>query len=269
MDMAAFWGVSLLVGAVTGVCAGLLGVGGGLLYVPALIFLLPGQGIADSALMHVAVASSLAAIVATSLSSLMGHARLHGVLWSYVRWLTLGIVPGAFLGSVSASYIDGLTLRVIYGAFAVLVGLKMAFRWSPTASRPSPGPIAMSVAGALIGTVSAWLGIGGGTLTTPYLVWRSTPLRQAIGTSAACGFPIALVAAASYGLLDPEGIPGGTRIDGLTGLLYWPAIFPLMLGSMVGAGYGARLTHRVPVDRLRKGFSMLLIVLGVAVWCKV
>jgi len=229
---------------------------------------LPRQGVADAILMHVAVASSLAAIVVTSLSSLIGHARLRGILWSYVRWLALGIVPGAFLGSISARYIDGMMLRILYGAFAVLVGLKMAVGWAPTASRPRPLPAAMSGVGALIGMVSAWLGIAGGTLTTPYLVWRSTPIRQAIGTSAACGFPIALVAATSYGLLNPETIPGGARVDGLTGLLYWPVIIPLMLGSMVGAGYGARLPHRMPVERLRKGFAMLLVVLGVAVWCK-
>jgi len=268
MDISAFWGVTLAVGAVTGVCAGLLGVGGGLLYVPALLFLLPKQGVADAIVMHVAVASSLAAIVVTSLSSLIGHARQHGVEWGYVRWLTIGIVPGALLGAISAGYIDGWILRMIYGGFAVLVGLKMVVGWTPTASKTRPVPAMMSVVGSGIGMLSAWLGIGGGTLTTPYLVWRSTAIRQAIGTSAACGFPIALVAALSYGLLNPETIPGGARVDGLTGLLYWPAIIPLMLGSMVGAGYGARLAHRVSVERLRRGFSILLIVLGIAVWLK-
>ncbi|MBI1195806.1 MAG: TSUP family transporter [Gammaproteobacteria bacterium] len=268
MDLEIFFGLSLVVGAITGICAGLLGVGGGLLYVPALLFLLPKQGVADAILMHVAVASSLATIVVTSMSSLISHARLHGVIWDYVRWLSLGIVPGAFIGTMSARYIDGVTLRMIYGAFAVLVGVKMAFGWSPTASRPRPMPLAMSAAGAGIGMISAWLGIGGGTLTTPYLVWRSTPIREAIGTSAACGFPIAFVAAMSYGLLNPETIPGGMRVAGLTGLLYWPAIIPLMLGSMLGAGYGARLTHSVPVERLRRGFALLLIALGVAVWLK-
>jgi uncharacterized membrane protein YfcA len=234
-----------LLGLFAGVVAGLLGVGGGLIVVPILATLFTSQGFASQHLMQLAVGTSLATLVFTSLSSMWAHHRRGAVNWRLMRQLSGGIVLGGWLGAVLAVW---------------LVAAHMVFGRSPAPHRSGPGRLRNLIAGVLIGAVSALLGIGGGTLTVPYLVWHKVDVRQAVGTSAACGLPIALVGALGFALVGwgQADLPVGS-----SGYLYWPAVFAISITSVLGAPIGAWLAHRLQRQRLKSIFAGFVAVLGV------
>lgn len=250
----------LLTGAAAGLMAGLLGVGGGLVIVPALALLFAGEVVADAYLMHLAVGTSLAAIVPTSVASLLAHHRHGSVSWPAVRLLWPGIVAGALLGAWLARQISSPGLAVFFGAFEILVAAQLFYGARPAAHRDLPGLAGMTVAGSVIGTVSALLGIGGGTLTTPFLLWHGADIRHAVGTSASCGLPIALAGAAGFAL---AGLSAMTGLGWTSGFIYWPAVAGIVLASVPLAPLGARLAHRLPRLVLRRVFALFLLLVGV------
>lgn len=240
--------VVLGAGAVAGVLAGLLGIGGGFVFVPALLFLFRADGVSPEVAMHLAVGTSLAAIVPTSVSSIAAHARATNVDWPAFRRLLPGLVLGAALGAAIAASVSGLWLARAFGAFLVLVALQLAFDARPSAHRELPAPAATAFAGGVIGTLSALLGIGGGTLTAPYLVWCNRTMLRAVGTAAAAGLPIALVGACGFAL---------------SGYVEWPAAVGLGAMAMLTAPLGARLAFAVSQRALRWAFAVLLAVVAV------
>jgi uncharacterized membrane protein YfcA len=246
----------LLLGAVAGFCAGLFGIGGGLVIVPVLAFLLQAQLPPGAPLMHLAVGTSLAAIIPTALSSLYAHHRRGAVAWPLVRRLAPGMVAGTAGGAVVADFIGNDALRAVFAVFLFAAALHLAIGAAPAGRRDPPGRAGMAVAGIVIGAVSALVGIGGGTLTTPFLAWCRVDLRRAIATSAACGLPIALTGTAAYLLagLDESGLPAGS-----SGYIHWPAAAAIAAASIFTAPLGARLTHGMPVTRLRRLFALLLV----------
>jgi uncharacterized membrane protein YfcA len=252
--------VYLAVGAFAGVVAGLFGVGGGLIIVPVLVFVFQGQGIDASLLVHLAIGTSLATIVFTSLSSVRAHHRHGAVRWEVVRGLTPGIVVGALLGALIADALPTPALRVFFALFELTVAGLLWWNRQPAAHRGLPGMAGMGAAGGVIGAVSSIVGIGGGTLTVPFLMWCNVHLRQAVATSAACGLPIALAGSLAFVITgwDEPRLPAGA-----TGYLYWPALAGIALASMLTAPLGARLAHRLPVATLRKYFALFLALLGV------
>lgn len=247
----------LLLGAGAGLLAGLFGIGGGLVIVPALAFIFEAHALARGHLMQVAVGTSLATIVATSLSSILGHHRRGAVLWPVFGRLAPGIVAGVAAGVVVADTVSSPALRVVFALFVVVVAVQMAFDVRPGARRSLPGRWGSGAAGAVIGALSALVGIGGGTLTTPFLLWCDVRLRNAIATSAACGLPIAVVGTLGYVVagLNETGLPAGS-----TGFVYWPAVAAVAAASVFTAPLGARLTHTLPVRVLRRLFAGLLII---------
>jgi uncharacterized membrane protein YfcA len=251
----------LLLGCFAGVVAGLLGVGGGLIIVPILAGLFHLQGFSPAHLMQLAVGTSLATIVFTSLSSSWAHQRRGAVNWPIVVQLSLGIAGGGWLGGVLAVWLGGLALAGLFGVFELLVAAQMVFGRKPAAHRGVPGALRNALAGAAIGAVSALLGIGGGSLTVPWLAWHNVDMRQAVATSAACGFPIALVGALGFVLVgwQQADLPAGS-----TGYVYWPAAAMISLASVAGAPLGALLAHRLAQQQLRKVFAVFLALLGVA-----
>lgn len=253
------FGAYLLVGAFAGVMAGLLGVGGGLIIVPALVFLFLKQGMPAEVLTHMAVGTSLATIVFTSISSVRTHHLNQGVRWDIFRVMGGGIVLGALFGAVVADSIQGPLLQNLIGVFAILVAIQMGFAIKPRASRELPGAKGVMGAGAFIGSVSAVFGIGGGSLSVPILTFYSVPMRQAVGTSAACGLPIAVAGAIGFMLtgLGEEGVPRAA-----TGYVYWPAFLGIVVTSIVFAREGAKLAHRLPAATLKKVFSGVLFLIG-------
>lgn len=250
----------LAVGAFAGVIAGLLGVGGGLIIVPVLALLFERAGVDASVRMHLAIGTSLATIVVTSLSSLRAHARRGAVRWDVFIALTPGIVLGALAGAAVAGRLPGHGLRVFFGLFELAVALQLGFHFMASAHRRLPGTIGMTAAGGAIGFVSAIVGIGGGTLTVPFLVWCHVSIHQAVATAAACGLPIAIAGVVGYvatGWAAP-GLPPGS-----TGFLYWPAFAGISTASVLMAPLGAHLAHRLPTGMLRRLFAVFLAILGV------
>jgi len=250
----------LALGAAAGVTAGLFGIGGGLLIVPVLVFSFGVQGISPEILTHMAVATSLATIVVTSVSSILAHHKRGAVRWDLFRPLSLGIMLGAFLGVKTAGQLPGDVLQMLIGSFALLVAAQMAFGAKPSNS-PGAAPKAggLAAAGGVIGWASALFGIGGGTLTVPYLSWRHIGMQQAVATSAACGLPIALMGAFSNVF---EGWGHAALVDWSLGYVYLPAFAGIVLTSPFFARLGARWAHSLPAPVLRRIFAAFLALVG-------
>ncbi len=251
--------VYLAVGLLAGVLAGLLGIGGGLVIVPALIWTYRLLGIDEAVVAHLAVGTSLATIVMTALSAIRAHQRRGAVLWGLTRRISPGIVAGSWAGALLAERLSGAWLQRVFAGFVLVIGLRMLVELAPRAQRPLPGPVGLSAAGFGIGAVSALVGIGGGSLTVPFLSRCGLSMRNAVATSSACGLPIALVGAIGYLFVGW----GDSRLPaGATGFVYWPAFLGVALASVLSAPFGARLAHDLPVVALRRVFAVLLLAVG-------
>ena len=260
MTLIAVIGLYLALGALAGTMAGLFGIGGGLVIVPVLIFSFGLQGISTEITAHLAVGTSLATIVFTSMSSIRSHHLHQAIRWEIFRPMTAGIVIGAIVGAWTASMLTGDALELIIGVFVILVALKMLLQVNPKPGRDVPGPVGLGGAGAGIGWASAIFGIGGGTLTVPFLSWCNVRMQQAVGTSAACGLPIAVAGALTNigtGWQNPQ-LP-----DLSVGFIYLPAFLGIVLTSVLFARVGANLAHRLDAALLKKIFAMVLIVVGI------
>ncbi|MCG8614143.1 MAG: sulfite exporter TauE/SafE family protein [Pseudomonadales bacterium] len=249
----------MLLGACAGTLAGLFGVGGGIIIVPALVIAFELQGMSPEILTHMAVGTSLATIVFTSISSIRTHHQKQGVLWPIFKPLSVGIVVGAVLGVFTAGALPGDVLQMVIGIFALLIAAQMGFGLAPKASRSVPGDQALIGVGGGIGWASAIFGIGGGSLTVPFLSWCNVRMQQAVGTSAACGLPIA-VAGALTNVVEGWGNPA--LPDLTTGYLYWPGLVGIVLTSVIFARFGANLAHKLSPTVLKKIFALLLVVVG-------
>lgn len=249
----------LVLGAAAGIIGGLLGLGGGIVIVPVLFYLFLQQGMAADILMHMAVATSLATIIFTSLSSAYAHHRHGAVRWPVVGLLAPGIIVGSVLGAVVADQLKSDNLRMIFGLFEILVAVQIGFNFKPAAARTLPAKNGMLLAGGGIGVFSTILGIGGGTLTVPFLLWCNENIRNAVATSSACGLPIA--AAGTVAMITTgwhhESLPAGS-----SGYVYWPAAISILIASIFTAPLGARLAHTLPVNTLKRIFALILAVIG-------
>lgn len=252
--------VYLALGAVAGLLAGLFGVGGGLVIVPVLAWMFAAQGMHADVIMHLAVGTSLASIWLTSLMSIRAHHRRGAVDWILVRKLAVGIVIGALAGSGIADRLPTVALQRIFGVFELLVAAQMLLVGRYRAHFNLPGQLGLSLAGTIIGVVSAIIGIGGGTLTVPFLVWCRVPMIQAVATSAACGLPIAIAGAVGFILIgwNDAQLPAWS-----SGYLYWPAWLGIVIASSLTAGLGAHFAHKLPAAKLRRLFALLLLGMGV------
>jgi hypothetical protein len=254
-DLAAY----LVVGGVAGVLAGLLGVGGGLVIVPALVWVYRTHGFNETVVAHLAVGTSLATIVATSISSVRAHQRRGAVLWPIVARLAPGIVLGTWVGAAVADRLSTVWLQRIVGVFALLVAVQMLRRVKPSGHRDLPGALGMTAAGGVIGGLSGIVGIGGGSLTVPFLTWCRVDIRNAVATAAACGFPIAVAGTIGF-IVTGWSVP--TLPPGSSGYVYWPAFAGIALASVLSAPLGAHLAHTLPVVVLRRVFAVVLAVIG-------
>ena len=258
--LAAYLAAYLLLGLATGVVAGLLGVGGGLVMVPVLTTLFAQQGFPPAYNMHLALGTSLAVISPTSIASLRAHHAHGAVDWTLFRHITPGVLLGGLLGGAVIAQVPSGALKLFFVAFLLYAATQMWFEFRPKPSRALPGRWETVGVGSLIGAVSSWVGIGGGTLSVPFQIWCNVPLHRAIGTSAAIGLPIAI--AGSVGFFasgqSVSGLPSGSA-----GFLYLPAVLTLAVATSFTAPWGATLAHRLPVHRLKKLFAGLLYLLAV------
>lgn len=257
----------ILVGAVAGVLAGLLGIGGGLVIVPMLVFCFVKQKIPDAMLMHMALGTSLASIMFTAVSSFRAHHKRGAVHWDVVRKILIGIFTGTFIGSCIAAQLSTRFLKGFFVIFLYYVAVQLLTNKKPKPSRQIPGRLAMFGVGNGIGAVSSLVGIGGGTLSVPFMIWCNMTVHHAIGTSAAIGFPIAIAGTVGY-------VFNGLSVDGLPpfslGYVYLPALLGIVVASVLTAPIGVRLAHSLPLDRLKRVFAVLLLVVGtrmlVGIW---
>ncbi|MBS1173661.1 MAG: hypothetical protein H6R12_2491 [Proteobacteria bacterium] len=254
-----WWAWYLAVGAFVGFFAGLLGVGGGLVTVPALAMIFSAQHFAADHVLHLALGTSMAAILFTSISSLREHHRHGAVIWTVVRDITPGILIGTALGTVLARQVSTRALAIFFAAFVVFVAVQMMFNLKPRPSRQLPGRLAVAGVGAGIGAISSLAAIGGGTLTVPFLTWCNVKVHNAIGTSAAVGFPIALGGAVGYIV---NGLSVAELPQWSLGFVYLPALAWLVASSMLTAPLGARTAHRLPVPTLKRIFAGVLVLLS-------
>ena len=256
----------VLVGAVAGVLAGLLGIGGGLVIVPMLVFCFVRQGIPDAVIMHLALGTSLASIMFTAVSSFRAHHKRGAVHWDVVRKIVIGIFTGTFLGSCIAAQLSTRFLKGFFVVFLYYVAVQMLSNKKPKPSRQIPGHGAMFGVGNVIGIVSSLVGIGGGTLSVPFMIWCNMSAHHAIGTSAAIGFPIAIAGTIGY-LVNGLGVQN--LPDFSIGYVYLPALFGIVVTSVLSAPLGVRLAHSLPVNRLKRIFAVLLLVVGTRMLIKI
>ncbi|MGE0072330.1 MAG: sulfite exporter TauE/SafE family protein [Thiomonas sp.] len=259
-------GVFLLAGASAGFLGGLLGIGGGLLLVAALSFALPALGIPADEVIHVAVATSMASIVLTFVSSATAHIRRGGVLWPSWRWLAPGMVIGGFLGAHVAQMLSAQTLRYVIAAFCALMAVQMAKGKGRSAAQAEdrvPRSAWLLPAGVGIGAVSSVVGIGGGSMTVPLLVALGVKPVKAVATSTVCGLAIAVSSALSY-MLSVHA-PVHPLPNGALGYVYLPAAAVTAVASMALAPYGVQVAHRISGTSLKRVFAAFLVVVGVLI----
>jgi uncharacterized membrane protein YfcA len=258
--MISTWMIGYLVlGAVAGFFAGLLGVGGGAIMVPVLALMFVAQGFPDAHLMHLALGTSMATIVFTSISSLRAHHAHGAVIWPIVTSIAPGIVVGTLLAAQIAARVPTRPLAIFFAIFISYVAVQMILNIKPKPSRQLPGRAGMFGVGTVIGGISALVAIGGGSLSVPFMTWCNVKVHQAIGTSAAIGFPIAVAGTIGYMISGhgAEGLP-----DGAFGFIYLPALAATVIASMLIAPFGARVAHSLPVATIKKVFAGVMILLS-------
>ena len=249
----------LLLGMGSGFVAGLFGVGGGLTIVPILLMLFQAQGFPETELMHLALGTAMATIVITSISSMRAHHKLGGVRWDIFRAMAPGLVLGTLVGSLFASRVPTHTMAIVFTGIVYWASLQMLLDIKPKPSRDLPGTAGLVGVGGLIGGVSSLVAAGGGFLSVPFMVLCNVNIRQAVGTSSALGFPIALAGVVGY-------IVGGWSIPDLPGpnmgFVYLPAFAGVVIATVFMAPVGARLAHSLPVKQLKRAFGVMLALLA-------
>ncbi|TVS11872.1 MAG: sulfite exporter TauE/SafE family protein [Wenzhouxiangella sp.] len=248
-----------LTGLVAGVLAGLLGIGGGLVIVPALAFILRWQGADVEIAVPMAVATSLGTMLLTSASAIWFHDRRHGIDWPVVARLGPAVAGGALLGALLAAQLPGLLLGRIFAVLAAVIGLRMLLAVNPPQSDRAPFPRAWALIGPLIGAVSAIMGIGGGSFNVPYLARNGFPMVRAVAIASACGWPIALGGLLGFVIAGW----GQVLFDHSIGYVHLPGLIVIGLGGALGAPAGVALAHRLPATHLKRIFGFLLLVIAV------
>jgi uncharacterized membrane protein YfcA len=258
IEIAAYLGI----GAVVGFLAGLLGIGGGIIIVSTLALMFTAHGFASAYVMHMAIATSLGAMMASSFSSMRTHHRHAAVDWNVVKLMTPGLLGGVMAGAVASRFVPNAFLKYFFLGFTFLVTVQMAANLKPPAARELPRGPGLALAGALIGVVSGLFGGGAAAIGVPFLTWCNVGTHRAIGTVSAMAFPIALAGSIGY-------VIAGWGIDALprwsVGFVYLPALAGISATSMLLAPFGARLAHRLPAARLRRIFALVLVAMGVKV----
>lgn len=243
------WIILLILGAFVGLLAGLFGIGGGLVLVPALSILLPVLALAsEQNALASAIAIALSTIVITGLSAAITQIKQHKVDWFYVKRLAPSLAIGSVGGALLTSSLPTSLLGLAFGLFEILIAAYMFYGRPPQQAKPQPSVVHSHFFGTFSGALSALLGIGGGTLNTPWMVWHSLPLATAIATSSLLGVIIATAGTLTH--LNSE-------------LIQWPVVVALVSTSLITAPLGALLVHKLPTKQLKRGFSLLLMLLGI------
>ena len=249
-----------LLGIGTGFLAGLLGIGGGMLMVPFITIIMSNRGISPDLSVKMAIATSMATIIFTSISSVRAHHKRGAVRWDIVKRLAPGIVVGSVIGSLGVfSLLKGSYLAIFFGLFVSFSATQMFLDKKPEPSRQMPGRAGQFAAGGFIGFLSGLVGAGGGFISVPFMTWCNVAIHSAVATSAALGFPIAVANVLGYAI-------SGQAVQNLPphsfGYIWLPALTVIAIVSFFTAPLGAKAAHTLPVGKLKKVFASILYVLA-------
>nr|WP_221435303.1 sulfite exporter TauE/SafE family protein [Thalassotalea piscium] len=247
-------------GSFVGFLAGLLGVGGGGVMVPVLTMIFLQQGVPVDNVLHLALGTSMASIIFTSLSSLRTHQKYQAIHWSIVKTMSFGVIIGTFLSTFLASHLSSLYLAIFFTIFMAFIAVKMLFKKQDNAVYNDIKNSSLFVVSTGIGAISALVSIGGGSLTVPYLTSKNIDIKKAIGTSAAIGLPISIAGTLGYLI---NGWSSDINYQYSLGFIYLPAVLLISMTSFITAPYGAKLAQHLPIKVLKKIFACLLILLSV------
>jgi uncharacterized protein len=250
----------LILGVGTGFLAGLLGIGGGMVMVPFLTYIMSTRGASPDLAVKMAIATSMATIIFTSISSVRAHHKRGAVRWDIVKGLAPGIVIGGLFASLGVfALLKGSWLAIFFGAFVTFSATQMFLDKKPAPSRQLPGTGGQLASGGVIGFLSGLVGAGGGFISVPFLAWCNIAIHNAVATSAALGFPIAVVNAIGYAVSGQSvgGLPPGSL-----GYVWLPALALIALTSVFMAPLGAKAAHAMDVKRLKRIFACVLYLLA-------
>ena len=254
-----WWIIYLLMGLFVGFFAGLLGIGGGLILVTLMVYLFTVQGFPADRLLHLALGTSIASIVFTSISSLRAHHKHGAVRWDILRMAVPGLIIGTLFGTFVADQMKSKYLAIFFVIFVYYSAVQMFANVKPKPTRQLPGRFGMTVVAIIVGIVSSLVGVGGGVMTIPLMSLCNVPMRQTIGTSAALGLPIAIAGTVGF-------IVTGLGKDHLpplsVGYVYLPALIGIVIGTFVTVPWGAKAAHTLPVSTLKKIFAVILFILA-------
>ena len=259
-----FWWLYPAIGAVVGFMAGLLGIGGGMVMVPILLFVFgaqgPETGFPPDHLMHMALATSMATIPFTSFASVSAHSSRGGVDWSIVKGMLPGLAIGAIAAGLVAGKVPGRPLAIFFAAFIFYAATSMFFDLKPAGKRTLPGRGGLAVVGTIVSFLAAFLAAGAAFMTIPFMTWCNVPLKRAVGTAAAIGFPLGVAASIGYIL---AGRQAGPLPAWSLGFIYLPALAMIVVPSVLTAPMGARVSQRMPVKQLRIVFVLMLYFIAI------
>ncbi len=251
----------LCAGAMVGVLSGLFGIGGGLVVVPTLLFCLPRQGVGADIVAHLAIGTSHATIIFTALASSISYQKKRNIDWGIVKGLAPGLVIGAlFIGSSIAKYLPADLLRTVFSIFVFIMAIKLVLIKKIVHEHFLPNAYVLSFIAGVIGTFSAVLGIGGGSITVPYLCWRGVGVRRAIGTSVTCACLIAICSSIGFVI---SGIGRNDLPEYSIGFIYIPALVGIISSSMIFVKIGTKFAHNISEKRQKMAFALLLMVVGI------
>nr|ART37868.1 F475 [uncultured bacterium] len=237
----------------TGFLAGLLGIGGGMTLVPFITIILSSRGVSPDLAVKMAIATSMAIIIFTSLSSVRAHNKRGAVRWDIVKRLAPGIVVGSLIGSLGVfALLKGAYLAIFFGLFVIFSATQMLLDKKTKPRRQMPGTAGQLAAGGAIGFISGLVGVGGGTISVPFMTRCNVAIHSAVATSAALGIPIAVTNVLGY-------VIGGRNVQDLPvgsfGYIWLPALGIIAVCSFLAAPLGARVVHSIPVDKLKLVFA--------------
>lgn len=255
-----WWLVYPLMGLVAGFFAGLLGIGGGMILVSLMVMAFNAQGFPADRVMHLALGTSLATIIFTSIKSVQSHHRHGAVRWDILRHSVVGLVLGTLAGSAVAEALRSRVLAILFTIFVVYSAMNMLLDRKPKPTRQLPGPLGTQIGASIVGAASALVGAGGGFVSVPLMSMCNVPMRQCVATSAAFGLPIAISGTIGY-------LVGGWNKDHLPplalGYLYLPALFGIVAGTFITVPIGAKVAHTLPVPTLKKVFAVILSIIAI------